>query len=229
MLNEMELISDAEKDDYMLSLQKELDECAISIQNICKMHKQLGFCVPNVCCANFRDSLFHYRKMSKTNEKGDILNQAYALREHMYRGIKDGMINYMQELSKRIERLYSSTNDDNKEQIEQMCEDVDEQYLHSEDNVAQILVSMTVDHCPREKMQKVFLYHYYKIPCKGSVLQKRMHEIRNVYLDIRKGSLLIERPYEKDRTVLANLIGDTIKDLKKEGIFEYVISAEILE
>lgn len=51
--------------------------------------KVLRTYIPSGCYTNFRDTLFHFRRMADTNEEGIVLNQAASIMEHANRAMRD--------------------------------------------------------------------------------------------------------------------------------------------
>lgn len=48
--------------------------------------------LPVACYTNFRDSLFHFRKMANCAEEHEIMQQAFAVKEHLQRSRTDAMM-----------------------------------------------------------------------------------------------------------------------------------------
>ncbi|MBD5503165.1 MAG: hypothetical protein HDR09_05260 [Lachnospiraceae bacterium] len=45
--------------------------------------------IPVTCYTNFRDALFHFRKMASCAEEHEIMQQAFAVKEHLHRARTD--------------------------------------------------------------------------------------------------------------------------------------------
>lgn len=45
--------------------------------------------IPVTCYTNFRDALFHFRKMARCSEEHEIMQQAFAVKEHLHRARTD--------------------------------------------------------------------------------------------------------------------------------------------
>lgn len=52
----------------------------------------LGGDLPSACYTNFRDSLFHFRKMVHTSDSSELEQNAYAVKEHANRAKTDAML-----------------------------------------------------------------------------------------------------------------------------------------
>ncbi len=51
--------------------------------------------IPITCYTNFRDALFHFRKMVYCSEEHDIMQQAFAVKEHLNRARTDAKISVL--------------------------------------------------------------------------------------------------------------------------------------
>lgn len=47
--------------------------------------------IPVTCYTNFRDALFHFRKMANCGEEHEVMQQAFAVKEHLNRARTDAM------------------------------------------------------------------------------------------------------------------------------------------
>ena len=61
--------------------------------------------MPASCYTNFRDSLFHFRKVVLSVEEREIERQAFAVKEHLSRALTDAGISLLIHLSKVAEEL----------------------------------------------------------------------------------------------------------------------------
>lgn len=86
-------ISAAEKEQYCHNVYQEyiyetsafLVDCE-DCSKILKMH------IPSSCYTNFRDALFHFRRMVNTEEEHTILSQAISVMEHTNRAVTDAKV-----------------------------------------------------------------------------------------------------------------------------------------
>lgn len=51
--------------------------------------------IPVTCYTNFRDALFHFRKMTNCAEEHEIMQQAFAVKEHLNRARTDAKISVL--------------------------------------------------------------------------------------------------------------------------------------
>lgn len=63
--------------------------------------------IPDTCYTNFRDALFHFRRMAHTSEDTDLVRQSYAIREHTNRAKTDATIALL-ECSSNILRIMTA-------------------------------------------------------------------------------------------------------------------------
>ncbi len=61
---------------------------------------------------NMRDAMFHYRQMYEKNSLLGLVEQEYAMKEHLNRGVKDGIIRLLNSLLERVEFYFSSDEQD---------------------------------------------------------------------------------------------------------------------
>ncbi len=61
-----------------------IEEC----QTLAMVYKKL---LPISCYTNFRDALFHFRKLYCSVEEADIFNQGFAVKEHLNRSVSDAL------------------------------------------------------------------------------------------------------------------------------------------
>lgn len=78
-----------------------------------------GKVIPVTCYTNFRDSLFHFRKLMNSSEEQEIMQQAFAIKEHLGRARTDAKTSVLMYYSKVAEELISrdDINDELKKQI----------------------------------------------------------------------------------------------------------------
>lgn len=61
---------------------------------------------------NMRDAMFHYRQMYEKNNIIGLIEQQYAMKEHLNRGVKDGIIHLLNSLLERVEFYFSCNEQD---------------------------------------------------------------------------------------------------------------------
>ncbi|MCM1288723.1 MAG: hypothetical protein NC240_10470 [Clostridium sp.] len=61
--------------------------------------------IPPSCYTNFRDALFHFRKMCNSWEEHEIMQQAFAVKEHLGRARTDAKVSILVVYAKIIEEL----------------------------------------------------------------------------------------------------------------------------
>lgn len=86
-------ISAAEKEQYCQNIyQKYIFETSEFLVDCEDCSKILQMRIPSVCYTNFRDALFHFRRMVKSEEENTILSQANSVMEHANRAITDAKV-----------------------------------------------------------------------------------------------------------------------------------------
>ena len=60
--------------------------------------------LPCGCYTNFRDALFHFRKLASSYEEKEIECQAFAIKEHLSRALTDAASSVMDNISFIAER-----------------------------------------------------------------------------------------------------------------------------
>ena len=58
--------------------------------------------IPEVCYTNFRDALFHFRKLYRTDEWNELNCQAFAIREHANRAKTDAAVTLIRKSAKTL-------------------------------------------------------------------------------------------------------------------------------
>lgn len=70
--------------------------------------------IPISCYTNFRDALFHFRKVVSSMEENEIERQAFAVKEHLSRALTDAASSILYYLSLIAEELLSDIGIDSK-------------------------------------------------------------------------------------------------------------------
>lgn len=86
-------ISAAEKDQYCQNIyQKYILDTSEFLADCEDCVRILQMRIPSVCYTNFRDALFHFRRMVKSEEERTILSQAISVMEHSSRAMTDAKV-----------------------------------------------------------------------------------------------------------------------------------------
>lgn len=83
----------------------EILRCADSLQEYERYALVGKWEIPPSCYTNFRDALFHFRKMCNSSEEHEILRQVFAVREHLGRTKTDARITILLMYAKVAEML----------------------------------------------------------------------------------------------------------------------------
>ena len=71
-----------------------------------KWFSEAGWELPLPCRTNFRDAWFHFKKLYERKDYVKVVQEEYALEEHLIRAVKDAIICYYQIYIRRIEIVY---------------------------------------------------------------------------------------------------------------------------
>lgn len=89
-MREMQSMHPAEKDQFCEHIYEDFIVRTSSILEIYEEYaKTINVFIPISCYTNFRDALFHFRKMVSSIEEREIEEQAFAIKEHLSRTLTD--------------------------------------------------------------------------------------------------------------------------------------------
>lgn len=223
-MQEKEIFTDHEKQQLNAYCADEIYQYGNNYLRLKSIFDSYGYHMPVECWHNFRDSWFHYRKLYVEKERLSVLNEKYAMEEHLLRAWKDAIIFLLQEISEGLEFWYlRGTNypdpgcvmDAESERI------INEVHEKNPTNWPKIIVDGydNVD----EKTRYKCCYYYYKkyISSKDidEILQKLLHSLKKFILQIRYSGTKIKRPndpYEYMERLL-ELLEEINGKLKKNG------------
>lgn len=96
----------ADKDLYCNTIyQKSIADTSEFITACEGIAKVLDVKLPPACYTNFRDALFHFRRMVKSSEENEIAKQAFAIEEHANRVKTDAIIGILENCSNILQIL----------------------------------------------------------------------------------------------------------------------------
>lgn len=226
-------VSEIEKSAYLDEVQDKFDNYISQIFLIKNFYEERKFRLPIPAYANFRDALFHFSKMNAQGDYIKLVQQDYALEEHLHRSLKDSIITLFYKLTEGLESLLN---------INKMINDGYDIVLDEKENELLKLVS-SADYIgevfekyaaqySKETIYKVLLKQYINNIHLSidKTLREVLHKIKNNTLSIRNVSLNIERPLEEDSQINYYLLlfSECEMILSKLGILEYVYYAEKL-
>ena len=82
-MREMQSMHPAEKDQFCEYIYEDfIVKTALVLCQYEKYAKVVNLYIPISCYTNFRDSLFHFRKMVSSIEEREIEEQSFAIKEH---------------------------------------------------------------------------------------------------------------------------------------------------
>ena len=218
-MQEREIFTREEKQNLIEHCADDIYQYGQKYMQLKKVYDAYGYCMPVECWYNFRDAWFHYRKMYTRKERVSVLNEKYAMEEHLLRAWKDGIIYLLQEISEgpEIEKI-----------VDEVYRDIAQQNNEGEClNWSKVFV----DGYQKIKLESRFqcCYYYYKKYISSAEmdknLQKILHGLKDLVLEIRYSGTNIKRPnnpYEYMQKLL-DLIADINSKLQKNGAL-YLIS-----
>lgn len=172
---------------------EEIAVFGMQFEEIQKIYDVLGLSYPEECTTNYRDSWFHYRKMYKKKDLASILDEKYGLEEHLFRATKDAQICLLQQLGYWLEVWYRydeymECDMSRKDEYEQLCNDLQKNWVK---NIYELVEEDDV------LFANTCLYRYLTRINSERIrqqLQRLIHSIKNLILEIRLGGVSISRP-----------------------------------
>lgn len=231
-MQEREIFTREEKQNLIEHCADDIYQYGQKYMQLKKVYDAYGYCMPVECWYNFRDAWFHYRKMYTRKERVSVLNEKYAMEEHLLRAWKDGIIYLLQEISEGLEFWYLNSLDSDVDSVPpepEIEKIVDEVYrdIAQQNNEGECLnwSKVFVDGYQKIKLESRFqcCYYYYKKYISSAEmdknLQKILHGLKDLVLEIRYSGTNIKRPnnpYEYMQKLL-DLIADINSKLQKNG------------
>ena len=105
-MHEKEILTSQEKQQLNAYCSEEIYQYGKNYLKLKEIFDSYGYRMPVECWHNFRDSWFHYRKLYTRKERISVLNEKYAMEEHLLRAWKDAIIFLLQEISQGLEFWY---------------------------------------------------------------------------------------------------------------------------
>lgn len=111
----LQRINDGDKADLCKNVYGDIVQTSNTFLQCDEIGKTIRVHIPPQCYTNFRDALFHFRRLCKCNEWNECLRQATSIREHLNRAKTDALVGgltYALELSSIILGLYEESLED---------------------------------------------------------------------------------------------------------------------
>ena len=166
------------------------------------------------CITNYRDAMFHYRKVYENNLYLQNENEYYALKEHINRALKDCIIYLFQCIAKRLEQWYMIEKVQISNEIRNLIEAIysdSSMDLNDDECVWYIWQQANnANQSPECVLRCIYQEKVYE-PEIGNMIQRHMHLIKNDIMELRHKGADIVRPM-----------------LKRAGIKEYKEQYECL-
>lgn len=202
MANRNTVLSDAEHNWYVNRTADKLIMYFEYLDSLDKWFRESGLELPLACRTNFRDAWFHFKKLYERRDYVKIVQEEYALEEHLIRAVKDAIICYYQIYIRKIERVYeylsnnklgTCVSQENINKIECKINSVTintekwdseiKRYINPEENMQLYLEAVCYIYSRDFNIQKV-----------AKQLQKCLHMIKNYYSKLRLDGTNIYRP-----------------------------------
>lgn len=226
-------VSEIEKSAFLDDVQDKFDNYISQIFLIKNFYETRKFRLPIPAYANFRDALFHFSKMNTQGDYIKLVQQDYALEEHLHRSLKDSIITLFYKLTEGIESLMNINKmiNDGYDIVLDKKENELLKLVSSADNIGDVFEKYAEQYS-KEIIYKVLLKQYIN-EIRGSIdktLRILLHKIKNNTLLIRNVSLNIKRPLEDNSQIkhYLSLFNECEITLSQLGILEYVYYAEKL-
>lgn len=105
-MNESNIMNTTYKQQYCVEIYENNILKTMNFLNKCKMvADSYNNLLPVACFTNFRDALFHFRKLYYAAEKVEIFEQGFAIKEHLNRAKTDAIISLLTFFSNGIRKL----------------------------------------------------------------------------------------------------------------------------
>lgn len=202
--------ADSDQKEYRKQSAEDIDQYLQFLQILEMWYDEINEPFPLPCRTNYRDAWFHYKKLYEQKSYTKIVQEQYALEEHLIRSVKDAIIKYFQIYLVYIEKIYKRIlNDENglsNEQEEEIREIINRNHLVSE-------VGGKWDIELYNQLEKITLtsrfpdfakYVYFTALDHSKILiklQQLMHSIKNYSTKLRINGTNIYRPTEGDEYI----------------------------
>ena len=119
-MREMQSMHPADKEQFCEHI---YDDIIVETSSVLQIYEEyaeaINVCIPISCYTNFRDALFHFRRMVSSIEEREIEEQAFAIKEHLSRTLTDASSSILFWMSLVTEELLKmdSISLNNKQQI----------------------------------------------------------------------------------------------------------------
>jgi hypothetical protein len=230
MLNEEKIFSVAEHREYVNRSAMWITEYQEYLNRLERWFGEIGEELPLPCRTNYRDAWFHYRKIYEHRDSKKVIQEQYAMEEHLIRAIKDAINSYFQNYLLDMEIIYKALKNDGAEHksVQEIQEMVDkyEFPLSMGKNWELELRKKTKDCGVENAFPKLVCYIYTNHLDKKWVakkLQLSMHRIKNYCAKLRLNGTDIYRPisveeYMEECQEVYNGMIDTLEELQLKNI-----------
>ena len=179
-----------------------IESCYEKIKKLEEYFENANISTPSQPYANFRDALFHFKKIYESQDLLRINGNMYTLREHLLRSVKDCMVYLIIFLTTWIERFFSIQETDEKFQnaVEKNCAEI-KNMLRWNANMFDALIKklskepVALSYDERTLKRKCFSYcvqTVQKNPDYIAELRKHFHILKNHNHKLRSSSAILD-------------------------------------
>lgn len=194
---------------------EQLIKYSVYLLKLEKWHYERGLIFPNTAVTNYKDAMFHYKKICEHNDMIKVLQEQYAMEEHLIRAHKDAIINYLIFMLQGIEGIYFLFSDnsflrslpainDLEKTLEDngLIEDYKEIDFDDSNWIMSFIEIIKNVYSSREEgiRYSIAVYYHHKQDFNSIIkeLQKCIHQIKNYLLKLRINGTEIYRPMNDD-------------------------------
>lgn len=171
-----------------------------------KFYDNLGCSVHIACYANFRDALFHYKKIYESSDLLGINGNLYALDEHLHRSVKDALVFLLNYLVDWVEPYCIKHDLDCNivEYIENKHSDILKPFNWTHSKLLKISHDIENDFSVSFSESKCIVLHYcancfQKEVGRSEKMRMYLHNLKNHNLKIRSSSSILSKPYNDEK------------------------------
>lgn len=200
-------------------------------------YEEFGIKYPLTSDNNFRDSWFHYRKIYKERSKDEAVREIANFEEHLQRAERDLAVKFLQDISCSLEKWYLYGLKEQKLNIDKSVNFIKEWNkcfgcFDSNNIIKREWANSLYDFCRsnnknadeyRENFSVIFYTYVWNDKFKYE-LQKMLHKIKNIVLQVRLCSTEIDRTDSVGRlTERCSLVIDELLEFCKQYYIKEVV------
>ena len=206
MVSENTVLSDFEHMQYADNAAQKISVYYEYLSILEKWFSEAGWELPLPCRTNFRDAWFHFKKLYERKDYVKVVQEEYALEEHLIRAVKDAIICYYQIYIRRIEIVYQFFRTGNltdcilQEHLKDIKRNAEFITVHT-DNWTMELYKRLEEPVNMDIFMETVCYVYCRdmdLKQVAEQLQSCLHKIKNYYSKLRLNGTDIYRPVSEE-------------------------------